>query len=203
MLFLAACRRLYKPLCRSIGWSVRRSETDCTEHATYGDRPCFLPKSRDELSPFSEDWFGPFLRRRPRNDFMDSSGWRCQATRRHRRCPRVHGVHVRVRFLRITRWWRGRADRWSEFSRQSWGFNLKSTMMTKVKLRFTIKMIKVNEKWLKISRDCPFLKQLSDLFFYKQVFKVTSGLNHRKFKHIAKHALGLRFGAKSTRKSCC
>ena len=45
--FLVACTRLYEPLCRSVGPSVRRSVgpsvrrsiADCSEHATYGDRP--------------------------------------------------------------------------------------------------------------------------------------------------------------------
>ena len=35
--FLVACTRLYKPLCRSVG----RSVAECSEHATYGDWPCF------------------------------------------------------------------------------------------------------------------------------------------------------------------
>ena len=38
--FLVACTRLYKPL--SVGRSVGLSETDYSEHATYGDRPCSL-----------------------------------------------------------------------------------------------------------------------------------------------------------------
>ena len=41
---LVACTRLYKPLCRSVGRSVGRSvcrsDAECSEHATYGDRPC-------------------------------------------------------------------------------------------------------------------------------------------------------------------
>ena len=36
--FLVACMRLYKPLC----WSVRPSVADSSEHATYGDQPCFF-----------------------------------------------------------------------------------------------------------------------------------------------------------------
>ena len=42
--FLVASKRLYKPRCRSVGrssvrLSVHRSVADCSEHATYGDRP--------------------------------------------------------------------------------------------------------------------------------------------------------------------
>ena len=46
--FLVACTRLYKPLCRSVdrsvGPSVGPSETDRSEHATSGDRPCSLKR---------------------------------------------------------------------------------------------------------------------------------------------------------------
>ena len=35
--FLVACTRLHKPL----RWLVRQSVPDGSEHATYGDRPCF------------------------------------------------------------------------------------------------------------------------------------------------------------------
>ena len=40
--FLVACTRLYKPLCRLVGWSVGRSVAEGSEHATYGDWPCFI-----------------------------------------------------------------------------------------------------------------------------------------------------------------
>ena len=44
--FLVACTPLYKPLCRSVrrlvGLSFGLSVADCSEHATYGDWPCFL-----------------------------------------------------------------------------------------------------------------------------------------------------------------
>ena len=41
ILFLVACTRLYKPLCWSFGPSVGPLVADCSERATYGDRPCF------------------------------------------------------------------------------------------------------------------------------------------------------------------
>ena len=42
--FLVACTQLYKPLCRSVRWSVRWSvgRSLFTTHATYGDRPCLF-----------------------------------------------------------------------------------------------------------------------------------------------------------------
>ena len=39
--FLVACTRLYKPLCWPVGLSVGRSVAEGSEHATYGDWPCF------------------------------------------------------------------------------------------------------------------------------------------------------------------
>ena len=61
--FLVACTRLYKPLCRSVrwsvGWSVGRSLF--TKHATYGDWPCFHCKNFENMhclgiEPRSQEW---------------------------------------------------------------------------------------------------------------------------------------------------
>ena len=55
--FLVACTQLYKLLCQSIclsvcwlvhrlvGWTLDCSDTDCSEHVTYGYRPCWLLRS--------------------------------------------------------------------------------------------------------------------------------------------------------------
>ena len=37
----AKCTQLYKPLCPSVGRSVRWSIAVGSERATYGDRPCY------------------------------------------------------------------------------------------------------------------------------------------------------------------
>ena len=39
--FLVACKQLYKPLCWSVGPLVGPSVAGSSEHATYGDWPCF------------------------------------------------------------------------------------------------------------------------------------------------------------------
>ena len=31
-------------VCKSVCWSIRPSETNCSEHVTYGERPCFVSK---------------------------------------------------------------------------------------------------------------------------------------------------------------
>ena len=41
--------RLYKPLCQSVGLSVGWSVAVGSEHATYGDWPCFLDKNTQHM----------------------------------------------------------------------------------------------------------------------------------------------------------
>ena len=51
--FLVTCTRLCQPLCRSVGRSVGQSagpsKTNYSEHATYGDWPCYLFLAVDEV----------------------------------------------------------------------------------------------------------------------------------------------------------
>ena len=42
--FLVACVQLYKPLRWLVSWLVCWLVAGCSEHATYGDRPCFASK---------------------------------------------------------------------------------------------------------------------------------------------------------------
>ena len=48
-LFLVACPRLFKPLCRLVGRSVGLSVAVCEAHATYGYLPCLRVGSRPFL----------------------------------------------------------------------------------------------------------------------------------------------------------
>ena len=56
-IFLVACTRHYKPLCWSVGRSVGLLETDCLEHATYGDRPWFISDTHLTCDPIIESGF--------------------------------------------------------------------------------------------------------------------------------------------------
>ena len=47
--FLVACTQLYKLLYLLVGWSIGWSVTVCSEHTTYGNRPCLYMSLSEKI----------------------------------------------------------------------------------------------------------------------------------------------------------